>query len=156
MTLALTLVLAALPLYAPAPQLSATPVAVFVGKDRSEAVIVRSPSTNTAGWELHVNPNGRTTLNQGDLPVRRTVPVALTTRFFRDLHAAGNLARLPAAFCMKSASFGTTTRIVYRGATSPDLSCPGRSAAARVLMSDVDALADAAGVSIVPAPRADL
>ena len=153
--LALALVLAALPVYAPAPQSSGTPVAVVGGRDGADAVIVRSRSTNTAGWELHVTPNGHTTLNQADLPVRRTVSVALTTRFFRDLHAAGNLARLPVSFCMKSVSFGTTTRIVYHGVTSPDLSCPGRSNAARVLMSDADALANAAGVSIAPAPRAE-
>jgi hypothetical protein len=50
---------------------------------------------------------------------------------------------------MKSASFGTSMVIVYRGKTSPDISCPGTS---RALQQDALALADAAGVSLMARP----
>jgi hypothetical protein len=38
--------------------------------------------------------------------------------------------------------------------TSPDVSCPGTSRIERMLSEVVDALANAAGVSMLPGPRA--
>jgi hypothetical protein len=147
-------VLAAVPVFGPATAPRGTPIPVVAPTRADEAVIVRSASTNTAGYTLHVFSNGRARLFQGNLPARRTVPLRLVSRFFDDLRAAGDLARLPSNFCMKSASFGTTVRIGYRGVTSPDVSCPGTSRIERMLSEDVDALANAAGVSMLPGPRA--
>lgn len=147
------LVLAALPTYGPATAPPTTPPAVVVPTRPGEALIVRSASTNTAGYQLRVFANGTVSLMQGNLPLRRRVPAALAARFFADLRAAGNVRALPREFCMKSASFGTTLRVAYRGQTSPDLTCPGTSRIERALAEDADALASAAHVSIAPGPR---
>jgi hypothetical protein len=148
--LAVTL-LGAIPTYGPIPQPSPSTVP-GIPKTSDEALIVNSGSTNRAGYRLRVYATGWTALQQGDVPIRKRVPPALIKRFFADLRAAGPLDRLPAAHCMKSASFGSSTQVGYRGAMSPDLSCPSRSAAARALAVDADALAAAAGVSMLPRP----
>ena len=143
--------LGAIPTYGPIPQPSPSVIS-GVPKNSGEALIVNSGSTNRAGYRLRVYAGGWTALQQGDMPVRKRVPSALIKRFFADLHAAGPLDQLPAANCMKSASFGSSTRVAYRGTLSPDLTCPSRSAAARALAVDADALAAAAGVSMLPRP----
>jgi hypothetical protein len=79
-----------------------------------------------------------------------SVPAALARRFFADLQAAGPLDELPVAHCMKSASFGSWTRITYLGKTSPDLSCPSSSLALRALTADAAAVSTAAGVHSAP------
>jgi hypothetical protein len=135
------------PLAEPSPT---TPPGMRIPVSANEALILRSRSTNTAGYRLRVSTDGWTTLQQGDVPIKRRVPLRLVQQFFADLRAAGPLDRLAVHPCMKSASFGTEMTIVYRGKTSPDVSCPGT---ARNLAQDAFALADAAGVSLFPAPR---
>lgn len=143
--------LGAIPTYGPIPQPS--PAAVpGVPKTSGEALIVNSGSTNRAGYRLRVYAGGWTALQQGDVPIRKRVPRALIEHFFADLEAAGPLDKLPAARCMKSASFGSSTQVGYRGTMSPDLGCPSPSVAARALAVDADALAAAAGVSMLPRP----
>jgi hypothetical protein len=51
---------------------------------------------------------------------------------------------------MKSASFGTTTRIVYHGKTSPDVSCVSPNPLVRRLATDVMSLLDAANITTIP------
>ena len=146
----LALLLAAVPTYGPiAVPSPTTPPAMRIPVAAGEALIVRSNSTNTAGYRLRVNESGWTTLQQGDIPLRKRVAPALVARFFADLRAAGPLDAIAVHPCMKSSSFGTTMVIVYRGKTSPDVSCP---ATARRLDQDALALADAAGVSLAPRP----
>jgi hypothetical protein len=148
--LLLALVLAALPTYGPlAAPSPTTPPGMRIPLAAGEALILRSNSTNTAGYRLRVNASGWATLQQGDVALRKRVSAALVKRFFADLQAAGPLDQLAAHPCMKSASFGTTLTIVYRGKTSPDVSCP---MTARQLAGDALALADAAGVSLEPRP----
>lgn len=146
----------ALPTYGPIPEPSGSPsppaTLLRVPTAENEALIVDSGSTNRAGYRLRVTADGWTALQQGDVPLRKRVSADLVARFFADLRAAGPLDRLRTAHCMKSASFGTTTQIGYRGKLSPDVSCPGTSAAARALSVDATALADAAGVSMLPRP----
>jgi uncharacterized protein YjlB len=67
------------------------------------------------------------------------IAVPLAARLFDDLEHAGDLTALPAGACMKSASFGTTTVIAYRGAHSPDLQC-AQNATERALQADVAAI----------------
>ncbi|HEV3085857.1 MAG TPA: hypothetical protein VGX96_01435 [Candidatus Elarobacter sp.] len=151
----LALVLAfAVPTYGPIPVGTASPPPAYlrVPTTPDEALIVNSGSTNRAGYRLRVYADGWTALQQGDVPVRKRVPAALVDRFFADLKAAGPLSKLPAAHCMKSVSFGSTTSIGYRGVLSPDLSCPSSSPSARALAVDAAALASAAGVSMLPRP----
>jgi hypothetical protein len=133
----------------------------------TEALIVDSGSTNRAGYRLRVSADGTTALQQGPLrqaqdrlstgsgqasPWKKHVSAALVNRFFADLKAAGPLDRLAAARCMKSTSFGSTTQVGYLGKMSPDLTCPG-TAAMRTLEVDAQALADAAGVTMMPDVR---
>ena len=145
--------LAVIPTYGPMTQPAAPPPAgMQIPVAPGEALILKSNSTNTAGYRLRVFADGWTTLQQGDVPSRKRVPMELVRRFFADLRAAGPLDRIAVQRCMKSASFGTTLRIVYEGKMSPDVSCPS---GAQQLARDAFALADAAGVSLAPRPLHD-
>lgn len=156
MLLALALALA-VPTYGPVPQpsdsVSPVPAYLRVPTGPDEALIVDSGSTNRAGYRLRVYASGWTALQQGDVPLRKRVPAALVARFFADLKAAAPLDQLTIVHCMKSASFGSTLHVGYRGAMSPDLACPSSSDAGRALAVDVTALASAAGVSMLPRAR---
>lgn len=146
----LAALLAVLPTYGPIVAPPATPppgMRIPIGAD--EALILKSNSTNTAGYRLRVSTDGWTTLQQGDIPLRKRVSPALVKRFFTDLRAAGPLDRIAVRRCMKSMSFGTTLQIVYEGKTSPDISCPS---GAQQLFGDALALADAAGVTLTARP----
>ncbi len=139
-----------LPTYGPLTgSASTTPPGMRIPVSSTEALIVNSGSTNTAGYRLRVATSGWTTLQQGDVALRKHVAAHLVQRLFADLRAAGPLDELAVHPCMKSASFGTSMVIVYRGKTSPDISCPGTS---RTLQQDALALADAAGVSLMARP----
>ncbi|MEA2664370.1 MAG: hypothetical protein QOI11_1314 [Candidatus Eremiobacteraeota bacterium] len=141
------------PVGSAAPGVSGRPssgAALTSANDPSLAVIVNSGSTNTAGYTLRVRDDGWTTLAQAGATQHKRLDKALAARFFADLRAAGPLGALPRAMCMKSTSFGSVTTVSYRGARSPDLSCPGSSSAETALGADVNALRDAAGVSQTP------
>ena len=107
------------------------------------AVITRGSSTNSAGFSIVVPPTGEATVRLGTLtrPVQLDTPSA--TQLYADLERAGRLDKLPAGHCMKSASFGTTTSIAYRGRNSPDLQC-AQNSAERALQADVDAISSQA------------
>jgi hypothetical protein len=147
----------AVPTYGPIPEPpgSAEPPPAYlrVPKTTGEALIVDSGSTNRAGYRLRVDASGWAALQQGDVPSRKRVAPALVARFFADLRAAGPLDRLTTMHCMKSVSFGSSLQIGYRGKLSPDLSCPSASSIVRELAIDAGALADAAGVSMLPGTR---
>lgn len=143
----------AIPTYGPIPVSPAPPPAYLrVPTAADEALILDSGSTNRAGYRLRVKADGWASLQQGDAPLKKRLPAALVARFFEDLKAAGPLDRLPAAHCMKSVSFGSSTEVGYRGKLSPDLSCPSPSSAARALAIDAAALAQAAGTSMLLRP----
>jgi hypothetical protein len=152
----LALVLAfAVPTYGPLPADSPTPPPAYlrVPASSDEALIVDSGSTNREGYRLRVYASGWTALQQGDVAAKKRVPAALVTRFFADLNAAGLLDRITTMHCMKSVSFGSSMQIGYRGKLSPDLTCPSPSSAARALVVDAGALAQAAGVTMLPRMR---
>lgn len=119
---------------------------------RDNAVIVDSGSTNAPGHNIQVWSDGAasiTTQARGASPGPATsfsVPSSTAARFFGDLAAArkGNVATVP---CMKSASFGTTVRITWQGWTSPDLTCPPKDALGQALVTDVNDIRKAAGIS---------
>ena len=140
----------AIPTYGPIPAPTpSAPAYLRVPTAPTEALIVNSGSTNRAGYRLRVYADGTTALQQGDVPMKKSVPIALVKQFFADLKAAGPLDQLISARCMKSASFGSTTHIGYLGKMSSDVSCPG-GPEMRKLQIDAGALADAAGVSMLP------
>lgn len=141
------------PAVSPAPR-PAPGAAEPMPNDPSLAVIVNSGSTNIPGYTLRVRDDGWTTLEQNGATQHKHLDKALAAHLFADLRAAGPLGALPRAMCMKSTSFGSVTTVWYRGARSPDLSCPGSSSAETALGADVNALRDAAGVS--QRPRSEL
>ena len=98
------------------------------------AVIVNSGSTNTAGFRIEVSRSGEAVYTPvlrraGQLtealakPRSRPIPSALAKRFYADLDGQKSLSAPTNPGCMKSASFGTTLIVEYRGEKTPDLSC---------------------------------
>ena len=87
------------------------------------AVIANSGSTNSAGYTLVIAPDGSATVRQYEGFTQKTVAGAQTHWLFGRLRAAGPLDSLGLEHCIKSASFGTSTRITWNGTTSGDVSC---------------------------------
>lgn len=133
----------------------------FVGAAPPDtAVIVNSGSTNSYGYTIALSSDGKgtVTLQQrggaaAHAPKPFTVPPATAARFFADLAAArkGNVTTAP---CMKSASFGTSLHITWQGWVSPDLSCPPTGTLGQALVTDADAIRQAAGISALPLRQA--
>ena len=117
--------------------------------DEARVVIVNSGSTNFQGFSLLLSQDGEAKLKQGNSTLQKYLPPTFTTRLFADLRAAGALDELPPTRCMKSVSFATTTRIFYRGKSSPDVSCPSPNPLLRRLAIDVMSLLDAANISTI-------
>jgi len=128
------------------------------GSGRDGATIVDSGSTNTPGYRIDVWSDGSATIvlqNRGVThgePKTFTVTGSVASRFFANLKAvkSGNVTGQP---CMKSASFGTTTRVLWHGWTSPDLDCPSDRAPLTALVSSVNAIRQASGIGTLPGPN---
>jgi hypothetical protein len=123
---------------------------------RDSAVIVNSGSTNTSGYRIEVWADGSASIAMVQQrfaspgPAKSfTVPAQTVKRFFDDLAAArkGNVVTEP---CMKSASFGSTTKVTWQGWTSPDLSCPPKDSLGTALVTDVNDIQKASGVGAAP------
>lgn len=98
---------------------------------RDGAVIRNSGSTNFSGYTVKVWSDGATWAvhsNRAGTPIGQAVsgsiPRALAQRFLGEAQQARS-NRATSRPCMKSASFGTSTVVLYHGWTSPDLECPG-------------------------------
>lgn len=98
---------------------------------RDGAVIRNSGSTNFTGYTIKVWSDGSTWAvhsdragTQLDAPVSGNIPANLAQRFLGEAKQAKQNHAI-SQHCMKSASFGTTTVVLYHGWTSADLECPG-------------------------------
>lgn len=121
------------------------------------AIIVNSGSTNTAGFEIVVDPSGAAQYTSHPLlraiermeppkSVRKTLAKALAKAFYDDIKAARPLASLPPQRCMKSVSFGARLTVQDGSDTSPDLSCgDGGDAKMRALIRDTNAIVKSFG-----------
>lgn len=90
-----------------------------------QATIEDSGSTNTVGLRVTVGGDGQARVEARTGEVRQVkLSKAMCERFLHDLEEAGPLNLLPARHCIKSVSFGSRITIEYKGARSPDLSCP--------------------------------
>ncbi len=93
------------------------------------ATIIQSGSTNTRGYSVVIHNDGSATsvfIGTTDAMVdEREFPAGtVDTKTLRQLLAQiGDVSKIPAGHCPKSASFGTTTKIEYEGKTSGDLQC---------------------------------
>jgi hypothetical protein len=119
---------------------SGAPSAAPVTISPNAAVIVNSGSTNIAGYSIAIRPNGQVIVLSASGTRRSLLSQATTRTLFRDLATALPLGSLAVESCMKSASFGTTTRILWRGQATPDLSCPPTGIPATRLSHDIAAI----------------
>ena len=114
--------------------------------------IVKSGSTNTAGFQIVVEESGqaeyssqprRRAIDRAEAPktIRKTLPESLANALYEDIKAARPLSSLPPRHCAKSASFGTRLTVQFGDDTSPDLSCgDGGDAKIEALIRDTDAI----------------
>ena len=123
------------------------------------ATIVNSGSTNFTGYTIQVRSDGSASAqvsNRGSdaesTPQPFTLDAATAKQFFADLAAARAVKSIGQP-CMKSASFGSTTRVTWHDWTSPDLSCPPGNPAGAALVHDVQTIEAASGVSAGPRHR---
>jgi hypothetical protein len=107
------------------------------------ASIHQSPSTNVAGFSIDVPRVGDVRVVVGEASRAVSLDAGLVAKLYADLERAGDLTKLPIEHCMKSASFGSSTTIVYGGNTSGDLQCAADTNG-RALSADVAAIAHAA------------
>lgn len=130
--------------------------AACTAAEPDSATIVNSGSTNFTGYTIDVRSDGSASAavqNRGvdapSTPKPFTIDAAMAKQFFADL-AAARADKAVAEPCMKSASFGSTTRVTWHGWTSPDLSCPPGNGVAAALVHDVETISAASGVSTGP------
>ena len=99
-----------------------------------EKVIVKDTgSTNNSGYQIVIEPSGRVKVTVEN--VRRNSVYAdgqynvspnLVKQLIVDLNVVMPLTNLNMGNCAKSASFGTSTYVTYKGQTSPDIQCMKR------------------------------
>jgi hypothetical protein len=88
------------------------------------AVIVDSGSTNSRANQIVVHSDGTASIASGtSSPKPFTVPKGLADLFFAAL-AAARKDNAPSGSCAKSASFGSTIVVKWRGWVSSDVTCP--------------------------------
>lgn len=56
--------------------------------------------------------------------------------FLADLNAVGDVSAIPTGFCVKSASFGTTTKVSALGKSSGDLECLNSPSASQTALAN--------------------
>jgi len=130
------------------PNVRRAPIAFRPSKDA--ALIQNSGSTNFAGFEIALEPNGDALVSEPGGVRRGTVPPTAAKSFFALLGANRRLGRIAVVHCMKPVSFASTTTVAWRGQRSPDLSCGG-SDAAQALNRAAGAIERQLGVE--PQPR---
>jgi hypothetical protein len=117
---------------------------------RDAALIENSGSTNFAGFDIAIEPNGAALIREPGGVRRGTVSQATTKWFFSHLAKDRPLAKLAILHCMKPVSFASTITVTWMGQHTPDLGCGG-SPATSDLNRTVGAIERELGV--VPQPR---
>jgi hypothetical protein len=112
--------------------------------------IENTGSTNIAGYTIAVYASGRV-VPQGAGAGAKAVKIlpSIAAKLLHDVIAAEPLSHLKVRHGVKSASFGTSTFIIYHGQRSPDLSFPG-DAKSQALHDDVQAIVKAAHLGNQP------
>jgi hypothetical protein len=131
-----------------APGTTATPEAAATAPawGPEDAVIRNSGSTNAAGYTIVVHRDGSAEIDQGGVAEHATLARPQTEWLFAKLQADAPISNLVSAHCMRSMSFGSTTHVTYRGATTGDLGCTF-DPAARELKRTVDVVTAQLGVT---------
>lgn len=129
--------------------------AMLKSEIRKAVVISNTGSTNTTGYKIYVLPNGSVWYTNGrDISASgpidgTTLPETQVKRLFKDIAAAMPLTSLPVRHGMKSASFGTSTYISYKGQKSPELTFAADPRAA-ALKADIVAITKTLGIGNSP------
>jgi hypothetical protein len=101
------------------------------------ALIVNSGSTNTRPYRIVLRPDGNALVSVDGEPAHKaTLPETTAAQFFAHLAAAMPLEKMAHEPCMKSASFGSSTYVQYKGQRSVDVTCGVQGAGAK-LAADV-------------------
>jgi len=116
---------------------SAAATVPYLPVPKGAAVILDTGSTNSYGYRIVVQESGAAEFIIGSRRATAAVPFAITGKFFADLRAAMPIASVRIEPCMKSASFGSSLFLWWRGSRSPDVSCPGQP----MLEADAHAIA---------------
>ena len=108
----------------------------MTAQDSDLVQIVNSGSTNSAGFDLKIQTSGSVLWSfTGAISPKLTAQMSadggkhqldaqLTKRLFANIEAAMPFTQYRNRGCAKSASFGYTLIVRYKGEDSPDLSCP--------------------------------
>ncbi|PZR56053.1 MAG: hypothetical protein DLM50_09560 [Candidatus Meridianibacter frigidus] len=108
------------------------------------ALIANSGSTNSPAYAIRVRSDGFAQITGGGSPREARVDGTLAGKLLADARVAKTANPRGGAPCMKSASFGSRTTVLYHGWRSPDLGCPAEGILA-TLTGDVQAVASALG-----------
>ena len=117
-------------------------LAACLPSNAAQVTIIDSGSTNVPGMTMKLERSGRAAKVERKDGSKQHVKLVKETcnRLLEDLKQAGPLKDLPASHCMKSASFGKSVFVEYKGVRSPDLSCPQTDPRAAALKKDVEEL----------------
>lgn len=74
-------------------------------------------------WAKHRQITSRFPHKLGPPDGKSVIPAALVSQFFQDVASQMPLSKLKHGHCLKSASFGSSTYIVYKEEESPDIQC---------------------------------
>lgn len=113
---------------------------------RGAAVILNTGSTNASGYRIVVARDGRSEYVAGSGHRSAAIPKDVAAKFFDALQSAAPLQDLPRVPCMKSASFGASLFVWWRGQRSPDLTCVF-DPRGKTLVVDASAIAGALHIS---------
>jgi len=92
---------------------------------RDDAVIRNSGATNLAPYTIVVHPDATADVYIGGSTRKESIGTPQMKWLFLKLREAMPLGRIAVGRCMKSASFGTSTTILYQGESTPDRCCGG-------------------------------
>jgi hypothetical protein len=111
----------------------------------NDVVVENSGSTNTFGYRILVRPDATVYVLQNGAIHRTIADKADVTHFLAAVKAAGPLSAMTSGHCMRSASFGSSTRITYAGESTGDLTC-GAGPAAQDLAAQAQAIVQDVGI----------
>jgi hypothetical protein len=112
----------------------------------AQVTVIDSGSTNVPGMKMTIEqpgPGALVELKDGSKQ-RVKLTKEICDRVIQDLQAAGPLNELPVGRCMKSASFGKSIFIEYKGVRTADLSCQQPDPRALALKKDATEILNAA------------
>jgi hypothetical protein len=112
----------------------------------AQVTVIDSGSTNVPGMKVTIEGSGQHAMVERKDGSKQKIKLTkeICERVVQDVEAAGPLNELPVRHCMKSASFGKSIFIEYKGVRTPDLSCQQADPRAAALKKDAEEILSAA------------